>query len=74
MTKVQGYEIVCSDGHARHYPYFNKGDAVCDAEVFDEGDRCRFDVDTPPEVRAHGPCPGGVHVVREIVFDPPRAS
>jgi hypothetical protein len=35
-TDGEGYEIVCPDGHVRHYPYHNEDDALFDAKLCDE--------------------------------------
>ena len=66
--RCQGWEVVCPDGHVRHFPYHNHGDARCDAEVYSERhDVCRdaFILDRPTPLQR---CRGGRHVVRELVF------
>lgn len=58
MTLKTGWRVVCPDGQERHFPYFNHGDALFDAEVFSR-DRARF-----PD------CPEGAHTVEPVTFQP----
>lgn len=71
--KFRGYEVVCPDGCVRRYPYHNKGDAACDAEVMSGKLEC-----SPSErwTTAYGKCPQGSHTVRPIRFEngPERLS
>lgn len=69
-----GYEVVCHDGRCRHYPYRNKGDAVCDARSLSIGRdadvfNCLIKRDSRHEWRAYPPCPGGRHTTRDVVFN-----
>jgi hypothetical protein len=67
------FEIVCPDGHVRHFPYTNFGDAEFDAGLIDKSGRCRFYA-TPNELEAKLPvCPGGAHTVRPVAVTPGAA-
>ncbi len=67
MSHVDGWEVVCPDGRVRHYPYFNEGDARCDADVLARRG-CEIDPDWWEKLPA---CPGGDHAVRTRRFEPP---
>lgn len=65
---IQGFEVVCPDGHVRHFPYTNKGDALCDAVHYTERGCAHW----KKGVRALDPsCPQGVHTIRPIQFNIP---
>lgn len=55
------YQVICPDGHVRHYPYLNREDAAFDCKVFD---RCcqRFKEPNALE-RELPPCNGKPHSV-----------
>lgn len=69
-----GYEVVCPDGRCRHYPYRNKGDAVCDARMLTKGEHADKFNCVPrrrarPDWLTYPPCPGGKHTIRAVVFN-----
>lgn len=35
------FRVACPDGSVRHPPYRNRGDAVCDAKIYDKTCVCR---------------------------------
>lgn len=70
---MNGWEIVCPDGKARHYPYTNFDDAESDARLA-ERKWCQFYKYPGALEREHGPCPGGKHEVRPVVFAPPSPT
>ena len=63
MLACHGFEILCSDGKVRCFPYHNEGDAACDAHVFSTRGGC----DPWMEIEME-PCPGGEHTVRSVAF------
>lgn len=72
---MNGWEIVCPDGRVRHLPYINLGDAESDATSIDRKTSvkgaelaCRMYPNPGSLERKHGPCPGGKHEVRPVVF------
>lgn len=70
----RGYEVVCPDGRCRHYPYRNKGDAVCDARMLTSGRdadifNCILGRGARPEWLTYPPCPGGKHTIRAVTFN-----
>lgn len=73
--KDQFWEVVCPDGLVRDYPYHNRGDADCVAEVRSTADklkstRCRG-------LLGNHRCPLGTHTIRPITFccpDPDTAN
>lgn len=67
--KISGYEVICPDGKARHYPYFNEGDANFEAEhIIKNG--CSSLNDPVRTIKTV--CPGGTHTVRPLVFELPE--
>lgn len=69
---IVGYEVVCPDGHVRHYPYTNEGDADCDAEIFSK--KCQSYEEKNDLEKKFPPCQGGEHVVKIKAFIPPRSK
>lgn len=64
------FELVCSDGAVRHFPYWSESDALSDARVADRKG-CRFYPTLTRMEKAAGACPGGRHRVRpKNVLDP----
>lgn len=63
-SALHAWEVVCPDGLVRHLPYINRGDALCDAEVYsDEGCRGRSARRNPLQLQ-QAPCPEAKHRVR----------
>jgi hypothetical protein len=76
MKLHDGFEVVCPDGHVRHYPYHNEGDAKCDAEVFSERGCSWPSARSGSRGSIHGQkpaCPGGTHTVRASTMACPEA-
>jgi len=62
MTTV--FEIACPDDKARQLPYTNLDDAMFDAKLCDT--ECKFPGGF--QDHDHGPCPGGLHIVRPVAL------
>lgn len=62
-SALHAWEVVCPDCLVRHLPYVNRGDALCDAEVYsDEGCRGRSTRRNLLQ-QQHPACPEGKHRV-----------
>jgi hypothetical protein len=60
------FEIACPDDKARHLPYNNLDDAMFDARLCDE--ECKIYGEGSFDGHGHGPCPGGLHIVRPVAL------
>lgn len=74
MSKCAGYEVVCPDGRVRTYPYHNQGDAESHVKIVNDpawfAERaCRLAPNPSKYELSKGPCPGGQHVARPILFE-----
>jgi hypothetical protein len=71
---VTGWRVACPDGHVRHNPYHNEGDAIDHAKMASDpewfADRgCRLAPKPGRLERACPPCPGGKHWVVPILAE-----
>lgn len=64
-ASCDGFEVVCPDGHVRHYPFHNEGDAASAANRATTK-KCRPAPNPSPIELLHPPCLGGEHTVRAI--------
>ncbi len=60
---ASGWEVICPDGHVRHWPYVSRADAEADGRIFAAG-ACRSHRKAPALEGGRPPCPGGAHTVR----------
>lgn len=70
---MAGWQIVCPDGHVRHFPYHNRGDAECDASLV-ENRGCEDAVSGYRQGEPLPPCPGGRHTVEAMTAPVPTGS